>query len=383
MLHNVSKKFGDVEVITDFNMKVPQGELVVLLGSSGSGKSTLLRMIAGLTPVSGGDIIFGDRRVNKQSPRERDVAFMFQNYALYPQWSVRENIAYPLIIDAFKGWYHLPGISSVARRTLARSAAIRAKVDEIATLLDLEPYLDRKPGALSGGQRQRVALARALVRDPALFLFDEPLSNLDAKLRSELRTEITRLHRDTGKTFIYVTHDQVEAMTMGTRVVLLHNGVVQQFDTPEGIYERPNNTYVARFLGSPPMNLLAGTAHGDALVIGATELGLPAPVRTGAVVMGFRPENVELVDPSEGGALLATVRRIEDIGADSLVGLDLDEAVEARLRELNGGRLVWAKLAGRTDLAVGDRCALRVPITAAHWFDHGSGVRLDAAVLVS
>ncbi|MET0429929.1 MAG: ABC transporter ATP-binding protein, partial [Microvirga sp.] len=262
---NISKSFGDTAVIEAFNATIHDGEFLVLLGPSGCGKSTLLRMIAGISEITSGEILFDSVVANDWEPKRRGVAFVFQTYALYPHMTVRGNIAFPLVMDRFKTWHHLPIVSTLARRRAMRSPEIVARTEHIARQLELEPLLERRPGSLSGGQRQRVALARALVRNPSLYLLDEPLSNLDAKLRTQTRSEISALHQKVGKTFIYVTHDQVEAMTMATRVIVMDRGVVQQIDTPEAIYDNPANTFVARFVGSPPMNLIPVTAQGGRL----------------------------------------------------------------------------------------------------------------------
>ncbi|WP_104043467.1 ABC transporter ATP-binding protein [Arthrobacter sp. ZGTC412] len=377
-LRNISKRFGDTQVIHDFNADVDNGEFLVLLGASGSGKSTLLRIIAGLTDATSGDVIFDNLRVNRQSPRERGVAFVFQSYALYPHLTVRENIAFPLVLDKFKGWQHIPGISAVARRIHGASKDIAANVDKVISMLDLDDYAKRKPGGLSGGQRQRVALARALIRNPSMFLLDEPLSNLDAKLRAELRGEIVRLHRSIGKTFVYVTHDQVEAMTMATQIVILHNGIVQQHATPQEIYNRPANTYVARFIGSPPMNLLSGVAEDGSATIGGIRLGATAGSRlaNGGVTVGLRPEHLSVSSDAFGVGLHGTVRRIEDLGADTLIGVQPDPALNLKLWELNQDELIWVRQEGQTRLFTGDACTVEVDPRLASYFHSETGLNL-------
>lgn len=380
-LRNISKRFGDTPVIHDFSADVDNGEFLVLLGASGSGKSTLLRIIAGLTDASSGDIVFDNLRVNRQSPRERDIAFVFQSYALYPHLTVRDNIAFPLALDRFKAWHHIPGISMVARRVFGRAKDITERVAKVSAMLDLDEYAARKPGGLSGGQRQRVALARALVRDPSMFLLDEPLSNLDAKLRAELRGEIVRLHRFTGKTFVYVTHDQVEAMTMATQIVILHNGVVQQHATPQEIYARPANTYVARFIGSPPMNLMHATVEAGLPTVGT--LRLPPPegtlLQAGAVTMGVRPEHLTVSADAYRPGLVGTVRRIEDLGADTLIGVQPDPALNLNLWELNQDELIWIRQEGQTRLFVGDPCTVELESAFASYFDSDTGLNLAPA----
>jgi len=275
---HVCKRFGDVVGLDDFCLRIGDGELVSVLGPSGCGKSTLLRLTAGLDRPTSGTIRVGDRRIDDLPPHQRDVAMVFQSYALYPHMSVRDNIEFPL------------------RMRRVPSSARRARTAHIAGALDLIPLLDRRPAALSGGQRQRVALARALVREPALFLLDEPLSNLDARLRLGVRHYIRALQRQLHVTTIYVTHDQGEALTLGDHVVVMRDGRVQQVDTPAAIYERPANAFVAGFIGTPPMNLLSATCAGDALLFGEHRVAL-APshsvrlrAHTGALLVGVRPE---------------------------------------------------------------------------------------------
>src|SRR5437773_7948924 len=240
------------------SLEVPDREFLVLLGPSGCGKSTLLRMLAGLESVSSGEIHLDQRRVDQLPPSARDMAFVFQSYALYPHMTVRRNITFPLIMREFKWWFHLPIIGGMAKRKIEESPEVSDLVGRTAKILALTEIMDRFPRTLSGGQRQRVALGRAMVRQPEVFLMDEPLSNLDAKLRMSMRAEIIKLHRDVGGTFVYVTHDQIEAMTMGTMIALMRDGVVQQFGTPREIYLNPANTFVARCIGTPPMNLIEG-----------------------------------------------------------------------------------------------------------------------------
>lgn len=380
-LRNISKRFGDTQVIHDFSADVDNGEFLVLLGASGSGKSTLLRIIAGLTDPTKGDIIFDNLRVNRQSPRERDIAFVFQSYALYPHLTVRENIAFPLALDKFKGWHHIPGISAIARRIFGSSKDITERVDSVSSMLELDEYAKRKPGGLSGGQRQRVALARALIRDPSMFLLDEPLSNLDAKLRAELRGEIVRLHKLTGKTFVYVTHDQVEAMTMATQIVILHNGIVQQHATPQEIYARPANTYVARFIGSPPMNLMTASVTDGQPALGGLRLPAPEGVRlqAGTVTLGLRPEHLTVSADVDGPGLAGTVRRVEDLGADTLIGIQPDRTLDLKLWELNQDDLIWIRQTGQTRLMAGDPCTVAFNAGMASYFDTGTGANLASA----
>ena len=337
-LDNVRKSFDGKAVIQGISLDVPDGAFLVLLGPSGCGKSTLLRMIAGLEALTSGTIHVGARRVDQLPPGERDMAFVFQSYALYPHMTVRGNITFPLLMQRFRWWFHLPVVGWFARRRVARDPAVMARVDGAARTLGLTPMMDRKPATLSGGQRQRVALGRAMVRNPQVFLMDEPLSNLDAKLRTSMRAEIGKLHRDVGGTFVYVTHDQVEAMTMGSQIVVLKEGAVQQVGTAQAIYEQPANVYVARFIGSPPMNVLVGHAQGGQVTFGGQATGsgqatgggpiieggitlaLPAP--DGPILVGIRPDALTLVPPGEG--LQGTVTLVEVVGADSVVSVAID-----------------------------------------------------------
>ncbi|MCA0043002.1 ABC transporter ATP-binding protein [Celeribacter litoreus] len=292
-----------VEAVTPASFTIEDGEFVVLVGPSGCGKSTLLRMIAGLEEISEGDLSIGDRIVNDLDPADRDIAMVFQNYALYPHMTVRKNIGYGL------------------KNRKTPKDVIEAKVQEAAAILNLTEYLDRKPAQLSGGQRQRVAMGRAIVRDPALFLFDEPLSNLDAKLRNQMRIEIKALQRRLGVTSIYVTHDQVEAMTMADRIIVLNGGKIEQIGTPSEIYHDPASTFVASFMGAPPMNLLAAEMIDRVLVFA----GLSVPIWTtarGPVQLGIRPEDLRL-DPE--GPLQMEVDLVEELGAHRLLHGHIDD----------------------------------------------------------
>jgi multiple sugar transport system ATP-binding protein len=294
----------DVAAVDDLNLDIADSELLVLVGPSGSGKSTALRMLAGLEPLNGGAIEIGDRDVSNVRPRDRDIAMVFQNYALYPQLSVAENMGFAL---------KQRGMPKEERRT---------RVQEAARVLDLEPYLDRKPKHLSGGQRQRVAMGRAIVRNPAVYLMDEPLSNLDAKLRVQTRTEVVELQARLGVTTVYVTHDQVEAMTMGHRVAVLKGGVLQQCDAPGTLYHEPDNLFVAGFIGSPAMNLVA-VGEERPLRLGGSPVALDPPGdaaladATGNVTVGFRPEALRVGD----GPLKAQIRTVEDLGSEVFVHL--------------------------------------------------------------
>jgi sn-glycerol 3-phosphate transport system ATP-binding protein len=302
---NVIKRYHQgkqsLQVIHGVNAEIADGEFIVIVGPSGCGKSTLLRMVAGLEEISGGEILIGPRVVNELEPADRDIAMVFQNYALYPHMSVFDNMAYGLKIKK------LP------------ADEIRRRVDKAAGILELSHLLDRKPRQLSGGQRQRVAMGRAIVREPQVFLFDEPLSNLDAKLRVQTRLEIQKLHRELGITSLFVTHDQVEAMTLAQRMIVMNAGNMEQFGTPDEVYARPATTFVAGFIGSPPMNLLEGQSTGPGrYAVGGLEIDLPAgasaPV-SGAVILGVRPEHLVLGDT--GWPLV--VEMVEVLGAERLI----------------------------------------------------------------
>ncbi|MEY2686951.1 MAG: hypothetical protein RL375_1149 [Pseudomonadota bacterium] len=349
----VKKRFGPVEILHGVDIEVPDGSFTVLVGPSGCGKSTLLRMIAGLEEISGGEIRIGNKRVNDLPPKQRDIAMVFQNYALYPHMSVRDNMAFSLML---------------AKQD---DATIKTKVGRAAEILGLTNLLDRFPRQLSGGQRQRVAMGRAIVRDPQVFLFDEPLSNLDAKLRVAMRTEIKELHQRLKTTSIYVTHDQIEAMTMGDQIVVMRDGHIEQTGSPLELYDRPANTFVAGFIGSPAMNFLPGTLRRSAA--GATvELAdgnrVPAP-RTAAgadgqpVLLGTRPEHLALVD---GGGVATEVVVVEPTGADTLISCR------------HQGTDMSVVFRERHNFAPGSTIHLLPDVDHAHLFDAGSGVRLAA-----
>ena len=339
-LRGLSKSFGSVEVLRSLDLDVAEGEFIALVGPSGCGKSTLLRIIAGLEEASAGDVVMDGEVVNDLNPRERNVAMVFQSYALYPHMSVEENIAFNLRIS---------GVPKAERRERAR---------EVAGMLGLTPLLDRKPSQLSGGQRQRVAMGRALVRDPDLFLFDEPLSNLDAKLRGEMRDEIKRLHGTVRTTSIYVTHDQIEAMTLADRIVILDRGVIQQIGTPSDLYARPANAFVAGFIGSPPMNFLAGTLvrSGEGAVLQTEGQAVPIPPAAvggapmGPVKIGLRPEHLRVVAPgSEGITFEGELHLIEPTGAQNHlkveVGSRLLTVVESSDRQRTLGEPITLAIA--------------------------------------
>jgi len=303
----VGKRFGEIIAVDNFTLRVDDGELITVLGPSGCGKSTLLRLTAGLETLSSGSISVGVCRIDELPPQQRDIAMVFQDYALYPHMTVRANIEFPL---------RMRGVSRAARQRQA---------EEVAALVELDDVLDRRPAQLSGGQRQRVAVARALVRRPALFLLDEPLSSLDARLRSSVRRHVRTLQRQLGVTTLYVTHDQTEAMTLGDRIVVLHRGRIQQVDTPTALYERPANTFVAGFVGTPPMNLLEARYADGMLRVGDQNVTIPTGLRArfdataGAVVIGIRPEAFH---PCDGQGSLVVVREAathEMLGSETLV----------------------------------------------------------------
>jgi len=325
-LRNISKVYdGGVEAVKGISFDVADGEFVVLVGPSGCGKSTTLRMIAGLEQISGGDLLIGDKTVNDLAPKDRNIAMVFQNYALYPHMTVYDNMAFGLKLRKFP------------------KSEIDNRVKQAAETLGLTEYLNRKPKHLSGGQRQRVAVGRAIVRKPEVFLFDEPLSNLDAKLRGEMRSEISRLHRDLGTTMIYVTHDQVEAMTMGDKIVILKDGVIQQNDTPMTLYKHPANLFVAGFIGSPPMNLInaqiVGKSDGKSLIFSEqSEISVSDDLNGGDVVLGIRPEDLHLDQKGNNDVKIgdAKVVNVEPLGGQVDYQLEFSfGSLKARLREVD------------------------------------------------
>jgi sn-glycerol 3-phosphate transport system ATP-binding protein len=344
-LVDLMKNYGPVPAVKGINLSVKDGELIVLVGPSGCGKSTLLRMVAGLESVTSGRIEIAGRDVVKAEPAERDIAMVFQNYALYPHMTVRQNLEYGL-----------------KNRGTPRDEIDR-RVKEAADILEIGPMLERKPRQLSGGQRQRVAMGRAIVREPAAFLFDEPLSNLDAKLRVQMRVEIKKLQRRLKTTSLYVTHDQLEAMTLADRLVVMNGGLVEQLGTPTEVYDRPATLFVAGFIGSPPMNLLPVSA----LASSASALTLP----TGTDVVGIRPDNLVLEKPAEPSLpLAATVELLEPIGGES--------HLHARLH--NGDHSVILSVPGRPDITEGEAITIHVKPSDLHPFNRESGRRTDTAV---
>ncbi len=359
---HVYKRFNKVEIVHDINLDIRDKEFLVLVGPSGCGKSTCLRMVAGLEELSEGEIYIGDKLVNGVAPKDRDIAMVFQNYALYPHMSVFDNMAFSLRLR------HFP------------KDQIKKRVDEAAEILNLTPFLKRKPKELSGGQRQRVALGRAIVREPQVFLMDEPLSNLDAKLRVETRANITKLHQRIQTTVIYVTHDQTEAMTMGSRIAVLNGGLIQQLGPPQELYDNPANLFVAGFIGSPSMNFFPGAkvvSEGNSTRIVLDNIGQVAVpplyverARAAAgknLTFGLRPESFEdraLLPPDSknGSALDATVDVVENLGSELLVYLT------------TGGKTVLARLNPRSDAHVGGSLKLSVDNEHIHLFDTDTGV---------
>jgi len=316
-LSNISKTFGNTHVLRDVSLDVHDGEFLTLVGASGCGKSTVLRVIAGLEPQDAGSVQIGGREVDHLRPKQRNVAMVFQSYALYPHMSVAENMSMPLVMQRLNLAQRLPLIGRLSPNRRRVMTEIAAEVDTVAKQLQIEALLARKPAQLSGGQRQRVALGRSMVRHPDVFLMDEPLSNLDAKLRVHMRSELTELHRRLGVTFIYVTHDQVEAMTMSDRVALMDEGRIVQLGTPSELYHNPTDLRVARFIGSPQVNILSGTTTGDGVLVGDALLPITVTVPRGQVVsVGLRPEALSL-DPVAGRARVqAKLDQVENLGAE-------------------------------------------------------------------
>jgi multiple sugar transport system ATP-binding protein len=384
-LDHVTKTFGPKTAVSDINLDVPDGEFLVLLGPSGCGKSTLLRMLAGLESISGGEIHLKGQRVDQLPPSARDMAFVFQSYALYPHMTVRRNITFPLIMRQFQWWFHLPLIGGLAKRRIERSPEVESLVERTAKILALTEMLDRHPRTLSGGQRQRVALGRAMVRQPEVFLMDEPLSNLDAKLRTSMRAEIIKLHQEVGGTFVYVTHDQIEAMTMGTMIALMRDGVVQQFGKPRDIYTDPANTFVARFIGTPPMNLIATHIVDGRLQIGEARFDVPAhlsevprPASRQDVLIGIRAHALGIAPAGTAGALAGQVALVEHIGAESVIAVKLKHATTAHDEEGQASNEVMVTTSGYSDLAVGDEISVSLDLTDAILFSAETGRRLRA-----
>jgi multiple sugar transport system ATP-binding protein len=352
-ISNVRKAYGLVNVLHGVSIDIADGEFVILVGPSGCGKSTLLRMVAGLEEITGGQVRIGARVVNNLPAKERDIAMVFQNYALYPHMTVRRNMEFGLKLRG------------------AKRPEIDAKVLRASGILGLDPLLDRLPRELSGGQRQRVAMGRAIVRDPQVFLFDEPLSNLDAKLRVHMRTEIKALHQRLGSTILYVTHDQVEAMTMADKIVVMHDGIIEQQGRPLDLYDRPANLFVAQFIGSPSMNMVHGAFAADGTAAVTTPAGLRIPVpavppgRAGQPVsLGIRPEHIRLVS----GGIPAKVVVIEPTGAETQVTMDVQ------------GTEMVAVLHARVDARPGDIVQIAADPYLVHLFEADGGARIDLPI---
>jgi multiple sugar transport system ATP-binding protein len=385
VLDGISKRFPDgYEAVKDMNLEIADGEFVILVGPSGCGKSTALRMIAGLEDISEGEVKIGGEVVNQYAPKDRDIAMVFQNYALYPHMTVRDNMAFPLELAKVP------------------DEEVREKVEEAARILDLEAHLDRKPANLSGGQRQRVAMGRAIVRDPKAFLMDEPLSNLDAKLRVQMRTEVSRLQKQLGTTTVYVTHDQTEAMTLGDRVAVMRSGALQQVGKPADLYERPLNLFVAGFIGSPAMNFMPARLEGDSVKLPFGDVRLSDELRsklgeaTGGrdVIAGVRPESFEdasLVGDAKdrGHTFTAKIDLVESMGSelfayfaiesDRIESKDLEElAADSGAAEVpgSGTSQIVARLDAASEVERGSEAELWLDTTRLHFFDPQTGERL-------
>jgi multiple sugar transport system ATP-binding protein len=359
---HVDKVYGDFHAVKDMNIEIGDGEFMVLVGPSGCGKTTALRMIAGLEEITGGNLKIGDRVVNDVPPKDRDIAMVFQSYALYPHMSVRENLAFGL------------KLRKVPKPEIER------RVNEAAETIQLQKLLDRKPKELSGGQRQRVALGRAIVREPAVFLMDEPLSNLDAKLRVQTRAEIARLHQRLKTTVVYVTHDQVEAMTMGSRIAVMNEGLLMQVGTPQSLYDTPLNRFVAGFIGSPSMNFVDVTVDGSgetARLVGPSDWALPTPQRLRGIagdiagkklVAGFRPEHLDIGEAgSDSGAFRARADVVEYLGNEELLHLNA------------ANQDIVAIVDSEHRVKPGDIVNLNLPLSKLHLFDSETGEALTTA----
>lgn len=347
-LQNLQKKYRqDVVPVKDISLEIDDGEFLTLLGPSGCGKSTLLRLIAGLEPPTRGQVIMGEQNVNRTAPGDRNMAMVFQSYALYPHMTAAENIATALKLRKIP------------------DAEIQQRVNEAAHKLELTSLLDRKPGKMSGGQRQRVALARALVRDPEVFLLDEPLSNLDALLREQVRAQLKQLFKEQNKPVVYVTHDQTEAMTLSSKVAVLNKGTIQQLDAPDRIYSYPANVFVASFVGSPQMNLITLKCEGNKALLGKYQLELPAMKQLTEVVFGIRPEDVLLAAEASEQAIAGRVYLVEQLGKDNLVSVKIDGS-EKTIRALLP-----------SDTQFQEQITLTFKPSKTHWFDVPTGDRLN------
>ncbi len=380
VLDHVVKRYPDGALaVDDFNLTIADGEFIILVGPSGCGKSTTLNMVAGLEDITQGELRIDGKVVNDKAPKDRDIAMVFQSYALYPHMTVGENMAFPLT---------LAGVDK---------GTIKTKVDEAATMLELTQHLDRKPANLSGGQRQRVAMGRAIVRSPKAFLMDEPLSNLDAKLRVQMRTQVSRIQKSLATTTLYVTHDQTEAMTLGDRVVVMRGGIVQQVGSPTELYEQPRNLFVAGFIGSPSMNFLPATIEGESLTTGLGRLQMPDRIRRAVergkgreVIVGIRPEHFEdaaLVGDKPGSTFEVDVDLVESMGSDvyayfsvrgsTATSRDLDDLAADSGQDMHGeGTQVNARLDAAANVRSGQQATLWVDTAKMHVFDGETGENL-------
>ena len=344
-LQNITKVYPNgTKAVNETSLNIEKGEFVVFVGPSGCGKSTLLRMIAGLEDITAGEIALDGTIINKIDPSERDVAMVFQNYALYPHMTVYNNMAYGL-----------------KNRGISKQD-IEDKVNEVAKLLEIDQYLSRKPSMLSGGQRQRVAMGRAIVRNPKIFLFDEPLSNLDAKLRNQMRLEIKKLQRQMGVTSIFVTHDQTEAMTLGDRIVVINNGIVEQVGTPKDIYSKPNTKFVAEFIGSPQMNIFNCKIDNGIAKIDNNTINLGKSININDASIGIRPDDIQI---SDSGSISCKANLVEYLGSDMIIYSSI------------GDQEFSCKLSSKIDVKAGDEFKFDIQPSSVHVFDNSSGKRLD------
>jgi len=344
-LQNITKVYPNgTKAVNETSLNIEKGEFVVFVGPSGCGKSTLLRMIAGLEDITAGEIALDGTIINKIDPSERDVAMVFQNYALYPHMTVYNNMAYGL-----------------KNRGISKQE-IEDKVNEVAKLLEIDQYLSRKPSMLSGGQRQRVAMGRAIVRNPKIFLFDEPLSNLDAKLRNQMRLEIKKLQRQMGVTSIFVTHDQTEAMTLGDRIVVINNGIVEQVGTPKDIYSKPNTKFVAEFIGSPQMNIFICKIDNGIAKIDNNSINLNKSINVDDASIGIRPDDIQI---SDSGSISCKANLVEYLGSDMIIYSSI------------GDQEFSCKLSSKIDVKAGDEFKFDIKSSLVHIFDNSSGKRID------
>ena len=344
-LQNITKVYPNgTKAVNETSLNIEKGEFVVFVGPSGCGKSTLLRMIAGLEDITAGEIVLDENTINNIDPSERDVAMVFQNYALYPHMTVYNNMAYGL-----------------KNRGISKQE-IEDKVNEVAKLLEIDQYLSRKPSMLSGGQRQRVAMGRAIVRNPKIFLFDEPLSNLDAKLRNQMRLEIKKLQRQMGVTSIFVTHDQTEAMTLGDRIVVINNGIVEQVGTPKDIYSKPNTKFVAEFIGSPQMNIFNCKIENGIAKIDSNSINLDKSINVENASIGIRPDDIQILD---SGTISCKANLVEYLGSDMIIYSSI------------GDQEFSCKLSSKIDLKAGDEFKFDIQPSLVHVFENSSGKRID------